>query len=210
MSQDLVTLDSLRSYARGLDNRVKDKNKYTDGWVDSKINAAYELVATKRQPFINQEILDLTQYILDGTTEIEAEMDEDVAGWKNISYEIQNHKAEDPYWVGQIPRTSAVTWEVSPDNKVQITLEEGLDATKGYTMTFDYYFFPKTTSGDQFMSTDVYHMLRHAIASSVYDALRDYEKRDNFDNQLEYNSRTMTNGLDYNANGVVKGNWEFL
>ncbi len=210
MSQVLVTLDSLRSYARSLDNRVKDKNKYSDSWVDGKINAAYELVATKTQPFLNEEVLDLTSYIQDGTLKFEVDMDYDVAGWKDIFYTIGGDAATDPYWVGVMPRATAVTWVVTPDNKVEIDLENNLDADYGYNMYFQYYYFPHTSTGDQYFSTDIYHMVRHGIASSVYDALRDYEKRDNFDTQLEYNARTHSNARDMDGGDVVKNNWTLI
>ncbi len=207
MSQVKVTLDSLRSYARSLDKRVADKNKYSDAWVDSKIDAAYELVATKRQFFHNEEVLPLEEYILDGTLKFEVEMDEDVAGWKYIQVDPQtmaNYNSE------FATRTTAVTYQVTPDNKVMIELEPGLDATVGYLITFSYYYFPKAATGDQYFSTDVYHAVRHGIASTVYDALRDYEKRDNFDTQLDYNAKTAVNGLDYDAGGITKANWTLI
>ena len=204
MAQQLVTLDSLRSYARGLDERVADKNKYSDAWIDAKINAGYELCATKRQFFHNEEVLPLKQYIIDGTLEFEVEMGEDVAGWKFIQIDP---KSATNYNSELSTPTTAITYKVGNDNKVLVTIVPGLDPSVGYSITFSYYFFPRTTSGDQYFSTDIYHAVRHGIASSVYDALRDYEKRDNFDTQLDYNAKTATNGLDYDAGGITKSNW---
>jgi len=194
MAQVLVTLDSLRSYARSLDERVRDKNKYPDSWIDSKINAGYELVATKRQPFFKEEVLDLNPYIIDGTDKFEAEMAEDVAGWKQV--------------FATSPRANAIRWVTTPDNKTMIDLDtNSLSPNDENLITFQFYYFPHTKTGDQYMSTDVYHMVRHGIASSVYDALHDYERRDNFDAQLDYNARTMVNALDYDGESVRKSNW---
>ena len=64
----LVTLDSLRAYSRSLDDRLKDTKKYPDSWIDSKINLGYEELATLSQPFLKEEVLDLTPYINDGTS----------------------------------------------------------------------------------------------------------------------------------------------
>ena len=190
----LVTLDSLRTYSRGLDERLRDTRKYPNTWIDGKINAGYELVSTKRQPFLNEEVLDLTEYIVDGTSKFEVEMDHDVNGWKQI------------FSTTSAPQ--AIRWTVKPDNKVVIDLDiDSLRANNENLLTFQYYYFPKTATGDQYFSTDIYHMLRHGIASSIYDALHDYERRDSFDQQLELQSRTVINGLDYDAEPVRKSNW---
>ena len=194
MSQVLVAIDSLRTYARSLDNRLKNKTMYPDSWIDNKIDSGYEIVVTKRQPFIKEDVLDLTDYISDGVAKFEVEMDEDVAGYRDIY-----STSTDP---------TAIRWVKTPDNKIMIELDTAnLNAADENLITFNYYFFPSTKTGDQYMSTDVYHMVRHAIASSVYDALHDYKRRDEFDVQLEYNSRTMVNGLDTYAEDSRKSNW---
>ncbi len=190
----LVTLDSLRTYARGLDERLEDSKKYSDAWIDSKINTAYEMIGTKRQPFLGEDVLDLKEYIEDGTAKFEVEPDEDVNGWKQVFVTSGNPEA--------------ITWTIKPDNKVIINLDiDSLNSTAENLITFQYYYFPNTKTGDQYFSTDVYRMVHQGVASSIYDALHDYEKRDNFDNQLEMQSRTMVNGLDYDAEPVRKSNW---
>ncbi len=190
----LVTLDSLRSYVRSLDERLKNKNTYPDTWIDNKINTGYELVSTKRQPFFNEEVLDLTQYIIDGTAKFEVEMDHDVGGWKQVFATSANEQA--------------ITWVTKPDNKTVIDLDiASLKATDENLLTFQYYYFPSTDTGDQYFSTDIYHMVRHGIASAVYDALHDYERRDSFDKQLMNGVREAVNGLDYDGESVRKGNW---
>ncbi len=193
----LVKLDSLREYARSLDERLRDINKYPESWVDAKINTAYEMVSTKRQPFLNEEVMDLKQYIIDGTAKFEVETDYDVTGWKHV--------------FSTTPDPSGIRWTIKPDNKVIVDLDvNNLKSGEENLITFQYYYFPSTLTGDQYFSTDVYHMVRHAIASSVYDDLRDYEKRDNYANQLEVQARTVVNGLDYNADNVRKSNWGLL
>ncbi len=190
----LVTLDSLRKYVRSLDERLRNTNTYSDDWVDGQINIGYELVSTKRQPFLNEEVLDLTEYILDGTAKFEVEMDMDVGGWKKVFATSVNQ--------------TAIRWTVKPDNKVIVNLDiPSLNATNENLLTFQYYYFPKTSTGDQYFSTDIYHMVRNGIASSVYDGLHDYEKRDMFNGKLAEDVREAVNGLDYDAENVRKSNW---
>ena len=122
-------------------------------------------------------------------------MDMDVNGWKQVFATSANLKA--------------ITWVTKPDNKTVINLDiSSLKATDENLLTFQYYYFPHTETGDQYFSTDIYHMVRHGIASTVYDALHDYERRDNFDNQLEMQARTVVNGLDYDGENVRKSNWD--
>jgi len=193
----LVTLDTLRNYARGLDERLNNKTKYPDTWIDSKINTGYELVSSKRQPFLNEEVLDLTQYIIDGTAKFEVEMDMDVGGWKQVFPTSANPEA--------------IHWTTKPDNKTVVNLDiNSLKPQDENLLTFQYYYFPSTTTGDQYFSTDIYHMVRHGIASAIYDALHDYEKRDDFDRQLEMGARSAVNGLDYDAFNVVGNNFGSL
>ena len=189
-----ITVEILRDYVRSLDERLRNTTKYPNTWIDTEINMGYELTSTKRQPFLNEEVLDLRQYIIDGTAKFEVEMDHDVAGWKQIFSTSGNYQA--------------IKWAVKPDNKVLVDLDiNSLHQQQENLLTFQYYYFPNTTMGDQYMSTDVYHMLQHGIASATYGALHDYEKRDMFDAKLMEDARSIVNGLDYDAEPVRKTNW---
>jgi hypothetical protein len=203
----LVTLDSLRSYARSLDERTKDTAKFSDSWIDSKINAAYEIIATAVQIFLKEDTVDLTEYINDGNYKFEIEFDNDIVGWKSAYYTrdgiyMYDYPIKTRFTVGD-----PVGILIKPDNKVIVDLAPDIRADMTHTIVFEYYYFPNTKTGDQYFSTDIYHMVRHAIASTVYDALRDYERRDNFDNQLARQIKTVVNGWDYDASNVRKGNW---
>jgi len=192
----LVTLDSLRTYGRSLDERLRDVNKYPDSFIDSRINAGYELVSTKSQPFLNEEVVDLSTYIEDGTAKFEMEMDFDVNGWKQI-YVTSSNK-------------NAITCVVKPDNIVIVNLDiNSLKAEEENLITLQYYYFPNTKTGDQYFSTDILHMVENGIAEAIFDSLRDYKSRDNYRAQLNNNSKSIINGLDYDAFNVVKNNWNF-
>jgi len=203
----LVTLDSLRTYTRGLDERLRDIRKYPDSWIDASIDEGYELVASKGQSFLNEEVLDLTQYIIDGTAKFEVEMDHDVTGWKAAFYE------QDANYIYDFPlRTrfvvgSPVGIQIKADNKVEVNLDDTLISATKHLITFQYYYFPRTLTGDQYFSTDVYGLVRSAVASSVYNTLHDYEKRDNFDNQLAKGIRSIVNTWDYDASNVRNSSW---
>jgi len=203
----LVTLDSLRSYTRGLDERLVDIKKYSDSWIDSKINAAYEIIGSAGQSFQSEEVLDLTEYIKDSTKKFEVEMDHDVTGWKAAFYEENGEYQYDYPLASRYASGDPVAIQIKPDNKVEVDIKDGIRQDSTHTINFQYYYFPNTNTGDQYFSTDVYHMVRHAIASTTFDALRDYEQRDNYDNQLAKQIRTIVNTWDYDGSNVRDGNW---
>jgi len=193
MSQMKVTIDALRSYARSLDERLEEKAKYSDDWIDSKINTAFELVATHRQPFLGEEVIDLNPYIEDGTSKFRVEMDEDVLGYKRI---YPNTNRIIPLDQTEEDILKLIDWSVNPDHSVDIILSPGLTTDEPHTLTFQYYYIPTVPENEMYMSADIYHMVRHGIQQSIWDALRDFQKADMAMVNLMEQVRTVINGLD--------------
>ncbi len=190
-----VTVEQMRTYVRSLDERLEDKQRYPDTWCDGKISTAYEVIATRRQPFQTEEVLDLNPYILDGTEKFQVDMEYDVQGYKRIFSTIgEPSTVADPLMTGH---TSGITYKVRPDNIVDVFLEvDQLDATQDNTMTFQYYYIPTVPEAETYMSADIYHMLRHGMEFSVYEALRDMEKFQLAQSKIEDSAKTVINGLD--------------
>ncbi len=194
MAQLKITIEQMRLYVRSLDERLADTVKYPDTWCDSRVNTGYEITATTRQPFLNEEILDLNPYITDGTTKFEVDMDGDVQGYKRIYAELGG-AVRDKY-TANIPQT-AVRWEVNPNQTIAVTLSvSSFDTTVSNNLTFQYYYFPTVPESETYMSADVYHMLRHAIEVSTFETIRDYEKMNLSQQKLDQSARTAVNGLD--------------
>ena len=195
MAQVKVTTQQLRDYARSLDERLEEVQKYSDSWIDSKINAAYEMLSTYRQSFYAEEVLDLNPYIEDGTEKFSVTMDGDILGYKRI---FSNHNIHllDPLDLG-VQNADAIMWHVQQDNTVEVYLKtDQLDATSENTLTFQYYYVPTIAAEETYMSGDIYHMLRHAIQQTVWDALRDFEKANMAMANFQESVRTVINGLD--------------
>ncbi len=213
MAQVKVTVEQMRTYVRSLDERLEDKQRYPDTWCDGKISTAYEVIATRRQPFQTEEVLDLNPYILDGTEKFQVDMEYDVQGYKRIFSTIgEPSTVADPLMTGHTSGitynvrpdplmmgsyTSEITYNVRPDNIVDVFLEvDQLDATQDNTMTFQYYYIPTVPEAETYMSADIYHMLRHGMEFSVYEALRDMEKFQLAQSKIEDSAKTVINGLD--------------
>jgi hypothetical protein len=199
MAQITVTKDSLRAYTRSLETRLYNKAKYSDTWIDETINTGFAITTEKRQPFYQQEVLDLAQYITDDTSKFEVEMSEDVIGWRNIYYSRDN----------TVEFTDAATYRLMEDNKVIIDIIPSQLISKSNTFTFEYYFAPKVTSvTDMFMSSDIYQLLKYGIGIAAYQNLHDEKSEATMLQRFEMAAKQAVNGLDIYANGVVKANWD--
>ena len=192
--QTKVTLTQMITYIRSLDERLEDIRKYPDSWVIGKINTAYEVVSTRRQPFLNEEVLDLNPYIIDGTEKFQVDMDYDVLGYKRIFATPQGNLA--------------VTWDVRPDNIIDVFLNVAtLDPTDENLITFQYYYVPIAPTVETYMSADVYHLLRHGMEFAVWESLRDVEKFQWAQSKIEDSAKNVINGLDIDvgSDGWTKG-----
>ena len=200
--QTKVTIDQMRMYVRSLDERLIDTTKYPDSWVDGKISTAYEITATRRQPYLNQEVLDLSEYIEDGTEKFQVDMEEDVQGYKRIYFAIDGSEVT----TGQ----DSVTWTVEEDQSVHVVMNSSLPTGSIYTIVFEYYYFPTAPPSETFISADVYHMLKHGMEISVYETLRDFEKMTVAQTKLEDSAKTVVNGLDIDIKAHEQWNGGFI
>ncbi len=199
----------MRTYARSLDERLINEQQYTNDWIDSKIDTAYEVVATRRQPFQTEEVLDLTDYIKDGTEKFQVDMEYDVLGYKRIFATIGEQPFNQDDLLTSI-YTQGVLWKVRPDNVIDIELNtQQLNADIPTTLTFQYYYIPVHPETETYLSSDVYHMIRHGMEFSIYEALRDTEKFQLAQAKLDESARTVINGLDIDIQPADQWNGGF-
>ncbi len=197
-----VTIQQMRSYIRSLDERLADTVKYSDAWCDAKIGTAYEITATKRQPYLNQEVLDLNPYIEDGTEKFQVDMDKDVQGYKRIFLSLNGAEV--------VVAQTGIRWTPEEDQSIHIDLvPSSFDTTSENTLTFEYYFFPTAPQSETFISADIYHMLRHGMEVAVYESLRDFEKMREGQQKLDESARTAVNGLDIDIKAHEEWNGGF-
>lgn len=201
MAQIKVTIEQMRAYIRSLDERIADTQKYTNEWVDSRINTAYEITGTARQPWLNSETLDLNPYIIDGTEKFQVDMEYDVQGYKRIFPELDGSTKYDPMFPGALNygtvNATAVKWVANPDHTVDVWLDlTAFDTSVTNTITFEYYYFPTAPESETYMSADMYHFLRHGMEVSIYETLRDNEQLQISQAKLDKTAAEMVNGLD--------------
>ncbi len=156
----MYSIDHLRSVARSKDNRLEDKNKYSDAWIDDKIDHAFETAESGKQVFSVEEVVDLQPYVVGGEDQVLIEMDQEVHSFYNIQTDHDG-----------------VTWSVKNDNTVVVYLDVNDD--KVPTITFRYWYFPHTkednTGYEIYMGVEVYHYFRHCLYVQLYGSLRDLE-----------------------------------
>lgn len=201
MAQRKVTIEQMRDYVRSLDERLIEKAKYPDTWCDARINTAYEMTGTTRQPFLNAEALDLNPYVDDGTEKFQVDMEYDVIGYKRIYPELGGSTKYDSATPSALNygmvNSTAVKWVKNPDQTVDVMLDlTAFDTSVTNTLTFEYYYFPTAPETETYMSADIYHMLRHGIEMSVWETLRDREKFGWAEEKMAKSAASVTNGLD--------------
>ncbi len=156
------TLEQIRTTARSKDNRLADTNKYSDDWIDDKIAHAFETAESGKQVFTNEEVVDMQEFINDGTEKFEIEMDEEV----HYHYE-------------QISTSSAIRLYIKNDNTILVNLDidklASLDASLEKSATFRYFYYPTADFTEIYMGSEIYHYFRHCLYVQLYGALRDLE-----------------------------------
>jgi len=202
MSQINVSKQQMIDFARSLDERLEEHRKYPDEWIIARINTGFELVATYRQPFLTEEVLDLNPYITDGTKKIEVTLDEDMVGVKRIFAT----RGED-----SITHKTGIRWKVEYDNSIHIVLTPGaFDTSITNLFTIQYYFYPKVPAEETFMSTDIYQMVKHGIQNAVWEQLHDSEKAGMALGRLKENARMTISGLDIDVEAHEEWNGGFI
>ena len=153
------TLQQIRDVARSKDERLENKTKYPDSWIDSKIDSAFETAESGRQVFVAEDSIDLQPYINDNVEKFLYETNEQAHKITDIVSNFPNH----------------VKTRINNDNTVNVELDLDALRDKEVTMTFKYYYIPTSDFEEIFMQPEVYHYFRHCLYVGLYGSLRDKE-----------------------------------
>ena len=157
----LYTIEKIRQVARSKDKRLEDTKKYPDSWIDEKIDNAFETAESGRQVFSNEEVIDLSSYVADGTEKLEISMDNEIHNYYSI----------------QSTHTREIDVTLKNDNSLAIELDiEALKKkSEEISITCRYFYYPNSRFTEVFIKPEVYHYFRHCLYTSLYGALRDKE-----------------------------------
>lgn len=184
----IYTIEQLRSVARSKDNRLADTNKYTDDWIDDKIDHAFETAESGKQVFKNEEIIDVKPFANDGVEKFVITPDEEVHAY----YEV--FTSHPTLASGKVENDNTISVTIDVDNVLAVSDDDEC------TITIRYFYYPHIPFESIFMESEVYHYWRHCLYVNIYGSLRDKENetyhQEQVDTFIMEGSFTIPNDFD--------------
>lgn len=153
----IYNIDQLRTLARSKDERLADKDRYPDSWIDDKIEYGFEIAESAKQVFYTAEVYDLTADIAANLPETEILLQ------------------REPHFIFELNAPDCFQVSVTANNHILVTILPTATASLVKTIEVKYFFYPTLPLVDIEMSPEIYHFFRHALYVSLYGALRDKE-----------------------------------
>lgn len=167
----IYTLTTMRSYVRdALDNRLADSIKYSDTWVDTRIEEGLAIAQDIKQTlFYTKEKYNIeTNLTVDMLTAVEIIPQREVHTVWAVEYD-----------------TNALTLEITANNHVVIRRIENAPLPTDYNVTVRYFFYHTLPFTQVEMSMEVYKLVKYCIAIACFQYLQDKESEQYFTSLAE-------------------------
>lgn len=154
----VYTLAKLRDYARNVDSRLEDTDKYSDAWIDERVEEGLALAQDIKQSlFFTTEKYDIESNIVDdGLDEVEIVPQREVHSMWVIDYNVDSYEVS-----------------VTANNHVIIKRIENTPVPKDFIITIRYFFYFTLPFTEVEMSMEVYKMCKSTIAATCFQWLKD-------------------------------------
>lgn len=155
----IFTIEQLRTYARSIDNRLEDVDKYPDAWLDYRIEEGLAIAQEIKQIFYTKERYDLTANIdVDGLTEMEIILQ------------------KEPYAVPYVEcELSYYDITITPNNHVIVKVKDNAPIPDDRTVTVRYFFYHTLPITEIEMTMEMYRLCKYSISAACFDFLHDEE-----------------------------------
>jgi len=175
MSQTKYTRAEIVSFIKDLDTRAQ---KLSDAKIDSVINRGYaELMTTSKQLFSNEEVVALDEYYAAGEKKVSLDINEDVTEIYDIYFTIEDEDnsicQEVVQGIGIYRNNNAIYRDNRYVGRFHFDLSEVNEVFDN--VISKYYYTPKATDADVFMSTQVYLAFQDAIWAALNYFLKDVD-----------------------------------
>ena len=155
----IYTLAKLRTYTRSVDNRLSDAVKYTDTWIDERIEEGMAISQDIKSIFYTKEKYDLEANVtVDLLTEVEIILQEE----PSTIYAVE---CDQEFFDVQ----------VTPNNHIILNVKENVPMATDFTVTVRYFFYPTMPMANVEMSMEMYKLVKDGIAVACFQWLRDKE-----------------------------------
>ena len=177
MAKTKYTKEEIVAFVKDLDTRAKTLSETK---IDAIINRGYaELTTVSKRLFSNEEVLSLAPYYEGGEYKFIVDVDEDVTEVYDVYTTIEGEDRDKSMCqeiiqgVG-IYRNDNLSFR---DNRYIGRIQTDLSAveTEFDNLVIKYYYTPKITSGDVYMSSQVYLAFQDAIWAALNYFMKDVE-----------------------------------
>jgi hypothetical protein len=166
----IVEISYLMDYVRGLDERLRDEDKYPHEEILNKIRYGIHNLAAQVQCFTKEEQVKLNDYTDTGLNQFNIYPTKpNVLGYYNKTVMIDNGGIiEDVFY------TDIVVKE-NPDKSLYVTIPS--PPYQDLYLSLKYFYAPDVTFTSQIdIEPEVFHFMKHSVQIVVWGALKDYEK----------------------------------
>ena len=158
----IYTIAKIREYARSVDNRLEDTDKYSDTWIDDRIEEGLALAQDIHQIFYTTELYDLT-----------TNTDPVSEGGDGLT-EVEIIAQEEPHSIYEVEcDLNYFTVEPTANNHVIVRVKANAPDVLDKTVLVRYFFYPTLPITQIEMSMEMYKLCKACIASNCFAMLSD-------------------------------------
>lgn len=179
-----ITKVQLLAYIQGLDTRAED---LSPAQLDEVMLTGFSEIATVVTPFSNEEVVNISEYVLNGETNITLDVEEDVLDIYDLYMDVSKQTDSRIQGIDIYRNTNVLFKDGRYVGRVHIALGELISSTRyidnkyGITpgdinnIIIKYLYTPDADFEDAFIDSQAYLTLQFAMATSLYDYLHDVE-----------------------------------
>lgn len=155
----IYSIAKLRTYTRSVDKRLEDVDKYSDAWIDERIEEGMAIAQDIKPVFYTKEKYDLGANI---TVDL---LD---------TVEIILQEEPSAIWAVECDQ-NFFDVTITPNNHIVLTVIEDAPQPEDYIVTVRYFFYPTMPMSNIEMSMEMWKLVKDGIAVACFQWLRDKE-----------------------------------
>lgn len=155
----IYTIAQLQEYARSVDKRLEDTTKYSDTWINYRIEEGFAIAQDIKPVFYTIEKYDLeNNIVVDELTEVEIILQEEPHSVLAVECDLNFFEVT-----------------TMPNNHVVLKRRENVPLTTDFIVKVRYYFYPTLPITNIEMTMEMYKLVKDGIAIACFSLLHDKE-----------------------------------
>ena len=155
----IFTIAQLREYARSVDKRLEDTAKYSDTWIENRIEEGFAVAQDIKQVFFTKEKYSLEQNIVvDLLTEVEIILQKEPHSVLSVECDLNSFEVN-----------------ITANNHIIISRIPDTPIPTDFEVIVRYYFYPTLPLTNIEMTMEMWKLVKDGIAVVLFQYLRDKE-----------------------------------